>query len=80
MLPMFTSEIRSIITLCNCIYKVHDNNLLVFSPGDIKILGWCPGGQSFTSLGEDAFLAWVGHACSGVCFPLTYQPITSRFL
>ena len=41
---MSKSEIRSIITLQNCIYKVHVNNLPGFSPGDIKMLGWCPVG------------------------------------
>ena len=41
---MSPSEIRSIITLYNCIYKVHNDKLPGFSPGDIKVMGWCPAG------------------------------------
>ena len=41
---MFTSKIRSTITLQNCIYKVHDNKYPGCYPGDIKTLGWCPAG------------------------------------
>ena len=41
---MSKSEIRSIITLLKCIYKVPDNNLPGFSLRDIKMLVWCPVG------------------------------------
>ena len=57
----------------NKIYKVHDNSLPGFSPGDINMLG-------LTSWRENASLALVGHPSSGACFSLTYQPITSGFL
>ena len=41
---------------------IHDN-LPGFSPGDTKILGWCPAG-CLTSWGKGAFLALVGHPSS----------------
>ena len=68
MLPMSKSEIRPIITLLNCICKVHDNNLPGFSPGDIKNAGLVSSEASLTSWGEGVSLALVDHPSSDACF------------
>ena len=65
---MSASETRSITTLLHCTYKVHDSNLLGFSPGDIEILGWCPTGPV---LPYGASLVLLGHPSSEACFLLT---------
>ena len=66
-------QVKQILSLL-CIFLTSlQVTLILYYPQDFQILGWYPAGPVFTSWGEGASLALVGHPSSdGITIKMPY--------